>query len=429
MTDTQTIQRRTLTLLFVVQMIGGLGFTVGASVGALLAADMAGVGLSGLAQSTAVIGAALFAIPMTALVRERGRRLSLAAGYALAAGGALIVVAAARGGAIPAFFAGMFFFGGATAAGMQARYAALDLAPVARRGRDLSIIVWATTIGAVIGPNLAPLAGETLARFDVPVLAAPFVFSSLLLALAAIALLVFMRPDPLMHARQLRTRAEIDADTQSSARGETGMRAALRSVLARPGARLGVSAMAIGHLVMIAIMAMTPVHIRAAGHDAAHTLRIVGVVLSVHIAGMYALAPLTGWLTDRLGRLPVILGGIALLLTACGLAGTAGHHSVRLGIALTVLGLGWSCTMVAGSTLLSESVSDSVRASAQGLSDVIMNLAGASAGALSGVVVFAWGYPVLAAIAAAATLPLMAEAVRFRRRTRVRVVVAGHYGN
>ena len=173
--------------------------------------------------------------------------------------------------------------------------------------------------------------------------------------------------------------------------------------------------MAVGHLVMVGVMAMTPVHIRGAGHDAAHTLRIVGVVLSVHIVGMYAFSPVVGWLTDRFGGRPVIVGGIVLLLTACALAGTAGHDSARLAIALTVLGLGWSGTMVSGSTLLSESIPVELRASAQGLSDAIMGLAGASAGATSGVIVAGWGYPVLALIAALAAAPMIVPAMRGQR--------------
>jgi MFS family permease len=185
------------------------------------------------------------------------------------------------------------------------------------------------------------------------------------------------------------------------------MRAALRVVVSRAPARLGVSAMAMGHLVMIGVMTMTPVHIRGAGHDAAHTLRIVGVVLSSHIAGMFAFSPVFGWLTDKLGRRPVILTGIALLLTACALAGSAGHHPARLAAGLTILGLGWSATMVAGSTLLSDSVSGELRASAQGLSDLTMGLAGASAGAISGVIVEAWGYSTLTLLAAIATVPLI----------------------
>jgi MFS family permease len=184
------------------------------------------------------------------------------------------------------------------------------------------------------------------------------------------------------------------------------MRPALRVVLSHPPARLGVSAMAIGNLVMIGVMAMTPVHIKGAGHDAPHTLRIVGLVLSFHIAGMFAFSPVVGWLTDRLGRRPIIFAGIALLLTACALAGSAGHHPARLAGGLMVLGLGWSATMVAGSTLLSESVSGDLRASAQGLSDLVMGLAGASAGAVSGVIVDAWGYSTLTLLAALATAPL-----------------------
>jgi MFS family permease len=193
------------------------------------------------------------------------------------------------------------------------------------------------------------------------------------------------------------------------------MRAALGAVAANPSARLGVIAMAVGHVVMIGVMAMTPVHIRSAGHDAGHTLRIVGVVLSVHIAGMYAFAPVIGWLTDRFGRRPVILLGVAFLLAACALAGTAGHDSTRLAAGLMALGIGWSSTMVAGSTLLSESIPVQLRASAQGVSDVTMGLAGASAGALSGVIMHAWGFPMLALIAALAAAPFIVLAARSNR--------------
>jgi MFS family permease len=174
--------------------------------------------------------------------------------------------------------------------------------------------------------------------------------------------------------------------------------------------------MAVGHLVMVGVMAMTPVHILGAGHDPAHTLRIVGVVLSLHIAGMFAFAPVTGWLTDRYGRRAVILGGVALLLVACAVAGTAGHHSGQLSVGLFLLGLGWSATMVAGSTLLSESVPAPVRPSAQGLADLVMGLAGASAGAVSGLVVSWSGYSTLTLLAAVATVPLLALALRPVRR-------------
>lgn len=405
------VQRRTLQLLFSTQVISGVGFAIGSSVGALLAAEMAGVGLSGLAQSATVVGAALFAIPATSIVRHHGRRPSLAGGYLVAAVGAVVVVTAALLDSLPLLFAGFFLFGGGTAAGFQARYAAVDLAPPALRGRHLSLIIWATTLGAVAGPNLAPVAGTTLTRYGVPTLAAPYVFSALLFSLAALLLLLLLRPDPMVVAQRVAGSARADAGGARDARG--GMRAAARVVASLPAARLGVVAMAAGHLVMVAVMSMTPVHIRGAGHDAAHTLRIVGVVISLHIAGMYAFSPVMGWLSDRFGRRPVIAGGIALLLAACAIAGTAGHNHVQLSVALMVLGLGWSASMVAGSTLLTESVPVDIRASSQGLSDLVMGLAGASAGALSGVVVFAWGYPTLALLAAVTTIPLVIMTFRF----------------
>jgi MFS family permease len=404
--ETAAVQRRTLRVLFVTQIISGIGVGIGGSVGALLAAEIAGVGVSGVTQSAHVVGAALFAVPATAIVYRRGRRPSLAAGYLIAAVGAIIVVTAAVRGSIPLLFLGFFLFGGATAAGFQARYAAVDLAPAELRGRHLSLIVWATTIGAVVGPSLAATAGTTLDGFGIPTLAGPFFFSGLLFGLSTLLLTLLLRPDPAVVARA----ASGNPATPASSGRHNGMRAALSAVLSQASARLGVTAMAVGHLVMIAVMAMTPVHIRGAGHDAGHTLHIVGVVISFHVAGMFAFSPVFGWLTDRLGRRPVVFGGIGLLLAACALAGSAGYHSVQLGAGLTLLGLGWSATMVAGSTLLSESVPGELRTAAQGLSDLVMGLAGAGAGAISGVVLEAWGYPTLALLAAIATAPLIALA-------------------
>ncbi|MFN2566832.1 MAG: MFS transporter [Gemmatimonadaceae bacterium] len=406
--EVAAVQRRTLRLLFVTQIISGVGVAVGASVGALLAADIAGVGVSGLAQSALVVGAALFAVPATAIVNRHGRRPSLAAGYFVAAVGAIIVVIAAVRGSIPLLFVGFFLFGGATAAGLQARYAAVDLAPTPLRGRHLSWVVWATTLGAVVGPSLAPVAGTSLREYGVPTLAGPFVFSAVLFGLAALLLILLLRPDPAVIARAIVARSGVgDPGAPGSDTRRGGMRAALPVVASHASARLGVAAMGVGHLVMVGVMAMTPVHIRSAGHDAAHTLGLVGAVLSFHIAGMYAFSPVVGWLADRLGRRPVIFAGVALLLMACALAGTAGHDPARLAAGLMTLGLGWSATMVAGSTLVSESVPLELRASAQGLSDLLMGVAGAAAGAVSGVVVDAWGYPALTVLAALATAPLI----------------------
>jgi hypothetical protein len=285
---------------------------------------------------------------------------------------------------------------------------------------------------------------DAVRRWGLREYSGPFAFSAVAFGVAALALLVFMRPDPLLTARRLAASPSAGtspppaatsppagtssppAGTSSPPAGTSlpaetlpppvspggGLRAGWRAVLANPAARLGMAAVAAGHLVMVAVMSMTPVHIGSGTADHAAVLRVVGIVLSLHIAGMYALSPVMGWLTDRLGRRPVILIGIGLLVTACGFAGTAGHDTVRLSVGLFLLGLGWSATMVAGSTLLSESVDAGVRPAAQGLNDLVMGLAGASAGALSGFVVYLGGYATLALLSAIATLPLLALALR-----------------
>ena len=410
--EVRRVQRRTLGVLVLTQMIGGVGVAIGITVGALLAKDMGGTEISGLAQSSLVVGAALLALPVTRLMLARGRRPGLALAYALGSLGAALIVVAAASRSLPLLFVGLFLFGGGSAANYQARYTALDLAEPSKRGRQLSFVVWATTIGSVAGPNLAPLADPTLRRFGAVTNSGPFAYSALAFAAASLVVLVLLRPDPLRLARSLAPDPDPGPGARASgasAKGQ-GVLAALREVSASPPARLGMASVAMGHLVMIAVMAMTPIHIGEAGHP--DELRIVGIVLSLHIAGMYALSPVTGWLTDRAGRRPVILGGIALLVIACAVAGTAGHDTVRLSVGLFLLGLGWSATMVAGSTLLSESVGVANKPAVQGLSDLVMGLAGASSGALSGLVMAWSSYSALAALAAVAVIPVIALAIR-----------------
>ncbi|MEH1028926.1 MFS transporter [Micromonospora profundi] len=446
--DVASIQRRTLRLLFGTQIIGGVGVTIGIAVGALLAARIAGTAVAGIAQSAGVVGAALLAIPVTRIMARHGRRPGLVVAYAVGAVGGVLVVLAAATRWVPLLFLGMLLFGGGTAANLQARYTAVDLAEPTRRGRQLSVIIWATTIGAVAAPNFAALADRVTTGWGLPPLAGPFAFSAAAFVLAGGVLLVLLRPDPLLTARRIAATAaptvaaptttvpttdapaaavvaeapavggQVGGDATPAAapigarvpRG-AGMRAVWSVVRGQPAARLGIAAVAVGHLVMVAVMAMTPVRL-GESHADADVLRLVGIVLSLHIAGMYAFSPIVGWLTDRLGRRAVILGGVGLLLAACAVAGTAGHHTPRLSVGLVLLGLGWSGTMVAGSTLLSESVPAGVRPSVQGLSDLTMGLAGAGAAVAAGFVMQVAGYPVLTLLAAVATVPLVALALR-----------------
>ena len=414
--DVRGVQRRTVRVLMASQLIGGIGVAIGIAVGALLAARMGGTEVSGLGQSSLVVGGALLALPVSRIMRARGRRPGLVFAYAAGVLGAAEVVVGAARDSLWLVFAGLFLFGGGNAGNYQARYAAVDLALPASRGRQLSWVVWATTVGAVAGPNLAQVADDAVHGFGAATYSGPFVFSAIAFALAALVIGVLLRPDPLLVARSVVPVAEVGVggDVTKGA----GLAAALREVLASPAARLGIAAVAVGHAVMVGVMSMTPVHIGEAMHG--DTLRIVGLVISVHIAGMYAISPVTGWLTDRLGRRPVILAGIALLLGACAVAGTAEHSIPQLSAGLIMLGLGWSGTMVAGSTLLSESVGTANKPSVQGLSDLVMGLAGAVSGALSGLIVAWSSYGALTVLAALVTVPLIALALR-----PVRVAVVG----
>jgi MFS family permease len=352
--------------------------------------------LSGLAQSSQVFGSALLAVPATALAVSYGRRIGLGVGYGLGALGAALTVVATQHHLLSLVFVGIALIGGATAAGLQARYAATDLATHATRGRMLSVVVWSTTVGAVIGPNLAAAAGDVARRIGVEPLAGPFLLSAIVMSIGALIIIFGLRPDPLITARQL--------GSDMAQRRHGVLRAGWTAIAGAPPALLGLAAVATAHTVMMMVMTMTPVHMAHGGAS----ISIIGFVISVHIAGMYAFSPVMGWLTDRLGRIPVILGAVVILLAAVTLAGTAREgHSLTLTAGLFLLGLGWSASIVAGSTLLTDVVEPSDRPVAQGAADLIMGLVAAGGSAFAGVVVRAYGYGVLnVAAAVLLTIPL-----------------------
>ncbi|KQS61123.1 hypothetical protein ASG36_06390 [Geodermatophilus sp. Leaf369] len=386
-------RRRAVPVLVGSQVLGGVGVASGIAVGGLLAEQVSGsTALSGLAQTATVLGAAGLAVPMARLAAARGRRPALATGYALGLAGAGLVVLAAVLGSFVLLVAGLLLVGGATASGLQARYAATDAATPATRGRSLSTVVWATTAGAVLGPNLSGVGGRLGEAVGVTPLAGPFLLAGAAFAAGAVLVWVLLRPDPLVVA---------------GPGAPTGPRPSLRTTLGvvwgLPAARLGLVAIATSHAVMVGVMVMTPVHL---GHGGA-SLQLVGLVISVHVAGMYAASPVMGWLADRFGRVPTLGLGVGLLAVALlvgGLAPAEAHGWVT--VSMLLLGLGWSAGLVAGSTLLSESVPAEVRTPVQGSSDLVMGLAGATAGALAGPVLSAGGYGTVAVAAGVLLVPL-----------------------
>ena len=378
------IQKHTVATLSASQMFGGIAVAGSIPAGSLLAASIANSdAFAGLAQTAGVLGAAIFALPLARIALRHGRRPALAAGYGLGFLGALLVIIAAVHRNLLFILVGCLLVGVASAASFQARYAATDLALPEHRARSLSYVVWAATIGAVLGPNLLNFSGSIGLSLGLPQLSGPYVMSALVLGLAVSILILFLRPDPFLLATRMRASREGEKFQQSRAK----LRDGIEHLRSRPRAVLGIGAISIGHVVMVMVMVMTPVHM-------AHvdvTLQLIGVVISVHVAGMYALSPIVGMSVDRFGRIQVIVAGIVILALSCVISGIApANNIVVLGIGLFLLGLGWSCTLIAGSTLVTDSVEPAERPSVQGLSDLTMNAAGAVGGIAAGLVMM-WG--------------------------------------
>ncbi|MER6476607.1 MFS transporter [Streptomyces filamentosus] len=400
------LRRRVQAVLVATQILGGLGIATGVALAAVLATEVSGTdALAGLASTATVAGPALLAMPLAALMARRGRRAGLVLAYLLGALGAGIAVFGAVLGSFPVLLVGLVGFGAGSSANLAARFAAADLAEPDRRARAISTVVWATTIGAVLGPNIAAPAGRSVSGLGIPVAAGPFLWAAVVFVVSALVVALLLRPDPLLTARAL---AAAEGDGTADRPEDRSLRAGLRAVRESPRARIALVTVAASQTVMVSIMSMTPV---ALTHHGAG-IELIGLVISVHIAGMYAFSPVMGWLSDRLGRLAVIGLAVGLLGFAALLAGTAGASHTRVAAGLFVLGLGWSAGLVSGSALLTDSVPQAARAAVQGLSDTVMNTAAGVGGLVAGVIVSQAGYGPLNAIAACLLLPMAALALR-----------------
>lgn len=381
----QTLYRRSLSVVVVSQVFGGAGLAAGVTVGALLAQDLLGAEqLAGLPVALTTVGSALAAFLVGRGSQRAGRRVGLAAGFFTGAAGALGIVLAAVLRNPPLLFVSLFVYGAGTATNLQARYAGTDLARSNQRGTAVSVAMVSTTVGAVAGPNLVGVTGRVAVSVGIPALAGPFALAAAAYLLAGLVLVLLLRPDPYVVAIAL---ARHRPPAAVEVAHETGSSAASRGTL------LGATVMVLTQVAMVAIMTMTPVHMRAHGHD----LSQVGFVIGVHIGSMYLPSLLTGALVDRVGRRPVAITAAVTLLAAGLTAARAPADSLTaLTIALALLGIGWNFGLISGTALIVDSTPLSTRARTQGSVDVLVALAGAGGGALSGVVVARSSYAVLA---------------------------------
>jgi MFS family permease len=378
-------QRKIVRVLGIAQVLNGIGVAGTVAAGSLLVSSITkSDGLSGLAQTTSVLGAAVMALPLARLTQSGGRRLALTFGYSVGVVGALLAIFGGTHRILFFMLLGAFMVGAASASGYQARFAAIDLATPENRSKDLSFVVWGSTIGAVTGPNLMEPSGVFASYLGLPKLVGPYFIAAFTLFLSVVVIQFFLKPDPYLTANKA-------IEGIPTKKRET-TRSALAHVREYPIALFAIASVAIGHLAMVSIMVMTPVHM--AHFDS--TLQIIGLVISVHVLGMYAFSPLVGALSDKIGRIKTIQIGIVILIASALISGLAPHHdSFTLGIGLFLLGLGWSFTLIAGSTLLSETVSLEMRPSTQGASDLVMNLMGAGGAAIGGVIIGFFSYAAL----------------------------------
>ena len=405
-------QRRILVVLVLAQILSGAGLAAGITVGAVLAQQMLGsTSLAGVPSTLFTVGSALAALVVGAVSQSRGRRAGLGLGYAVGAVGAVGVVGAAAVGEPWLLFTAFFVYGAGTATNLQARYAGADLAHPARRGRAISTVLVATTVGGVVGPNLAATTDTAAVGLGLPPLTGPFVLAAVAYGAAAVVLTVLLRPDPLLRARALLTSASDPAASAGPAAGTPA--AGSGAVLA------GATTMIVTQLVMVAIMTMTPVHILEHGHGIA----AAGLIIGLHVAAMYLPAPLSGWAVDRFGTGPAaVLAGVVLLAAGLVAALAPGSSLVALGVALVLLGVGWNLGLLSGTTAVTGSLDPGTRARTQGRVDVAVALSGAAGGFGSGVMVAGTSYEALAlAGGLLGVVALTVAAVVERRRNRRRV--------
>ncbi|MBA8950830.1 MFS transporter [Actinomadura namibiensis] len=400
-------QRRVLTVLVAAQILSGAGLAAGVTVGALLAQDMLGsTGLAGLPSALGTAGSALAAVAVGRLSQARGRRPGLAAGYLAGAAGSAGVVAAAVVGSPVLLFLALFVHGAGTATNLLARYAGADLAAPAHRARAVSTVLVATTLGGVAGPGLAAPAGHLAHALGLPRLTGLFLLAGVAYATAALVLVVWLRPDPLLLARDL------EAERAATAHAPPEERPRPASGSRRSGVLAGTLVMALTQLVMVAIMTMTPVHMHGHGHGAAAS----GLVIALHLGAMYLPSPLTGRLVDRHGPRAVAAASGPVLLAAGAVAAVAPDGSVApLAVALALLGLGWNLGLVTGTAIVTDAVPPATRARVQGLADVVVAIAGATGGMASGLVVAVAGYPALALGGGVLALAIVPAAVAAER--------------
>ena len=377
-------RRRLTTVLFSGVALGSTAYIAAVTISTLAVDEIIGSAtFAGVPSAVATVGTAAGTTLLTLGVARRGRRPGLMAGYTAAALGSVVGGVSLYTRSLPLLLVGMALLGLGNASSHLARYTAADLYPSDRRGSALGIVVWGGTIGSVLGPALLQPSGRIALDLGRSELLGGFMVSGVFMTAALVLYLIALRPDPASLA--------VGSHDRSSDDSHGGIGAAFRL----PQVRVALSAMIAGQVVMVMIMTSTPLHIHHHGSD----LGIVGLVMSAHTLGMFALSPLTGRLADRFGGYRVVTAGMVLLaLAALGAAYGPNSSTTLLVVVLFLLGVGWNMSFVAGSSLLAVGVADAIRSRLQGRVDSLAWISGGLASISSGVAYQATDYRTIALI-------------------------------
>jgi MFS family permease len=337
-----------------------------------------------------------------------GRRKGLAMGQAVGVAGSAAAGIAVITRSFPLFLTGLVLMGMARASADLGRFAAAEVYLPAERGRAISRVVLGGTVGSVVGPLLVGPTGHASLGIGFPELAGPYGVGIMVWALAGILVFAGLRPDPRDVGRELARLSPHTFPHPDRIRP-------LAEILRQPGVIVAMVTVVFAQMVMVMLMVMTAVHMKVQHHP----LTALSLVIAVHTFGMYALAIISGRLTDRWGRSPVIILGSVVIIFSCLLAAPS-TSLLPLAIALFLLGLGWNFAYVAGSTMLSDQLSPMERAKTQGFNDLLLGFASAAGSFGSGLIFSGGGYGTLALIAASAALIPLGLAVWWQVRGRLK---------
>jgi MFS family permease len=389
-------RRRLQTSLVLGVGLGSTGYIAAITIATIVAKELSGgSSFAGLPGATIVLGSAAASQLLSRFMVLYGRRAGLVLGYGIGAAGALVAGVAVVLASFPLFIAATAAMGCANAANQLSRYTAADMYPESGRASAIGVVVWGSTLGSIVGPNLITLSGNIAEGFNLPRLAGVYGVPILFVTAAALLTLVTLRPAPESLAPQ---RARVAGRVSAS----------LGEMLARPRIFAAVIALIAGQVVMVLVMTMTPLHMADHGHG----LAAVGLVISGHTFGMFAFSPISGWLAGRFGTPIIIAAGLALSAFSSVLAAVAPPDGgAILFIALFLLGVGWNLSFVAGSALLTEGLDGAERTTLQGATDAMIWSSAAAAALGSGIVVAAASYTALGLLGAALILfPVLAMA-------------------